>query len=103
MSEQIYCSECGWPGVVWRNPAKPYTYCPHCGSRDCQIKEEETDEEDDELCVEIDKIFYMCQGYPRCELTGEEAEKAQVNGCIWCNRVTVYTDDTEDIKGPIET
>lgn len=105
MSETLYCSLCGKPGVLWRNlGVAPYTHCPNCGGKNCQIEETcEDDLEDDEDETVVEEVMYVCQGHPRCGLSLEEANQAQKNGCIWCNKITVYSDGTEEITGPIET
>lgn len=31
----------------------------------------------------------VCQGAPRCLLEGDEAVKAQENGCVWCQYIYI--------------
>lgn len=41
-----------------------------------------------------------CQGPPKCNLEGDEAEKAIKDGCVWCIRIYVYSDNSETIVEP---
>jgi uncharacterized Zn-finger protein len=45
-----------------------------------------------------ESVVHICQGPPRCELMGDEAIKAQSDGCPFCDRVFVYADGTCSIK-----
>lgn len=47
-------------------------------------------------------MVIVCQGPPRCELTGEEAIEAAANGCPWCRRIIVHEDGSETETGPGE-
>lgn len=40
-------------------------------------------------------VVIVCQGPPRCELTGEVAEQAARAGCPWCDRCYIGDDGTE--------
>lgn len=42
----------------------------------------------------------VSQGPPRCDLQDDEAVAAQVAGCPWCRRITVYPDGREEVKEP---
>lgn len=42
----------------------------------------------------------VCQGPPICLLSGDEAVAHQQAGCVWCRRITVFTDGTENSKEP---
>lgn len=52
----MVCSICGKYGLYWKNLGglSPWTYCPHCGGTNCQVKadsfndDEENESEDDE-------------------------------------------------------
>ena len=39
----MICSNCGRMGIYWKNLGSaslmPWTYCPHCGGRNCQEPE----------------------------------------------------------------
>jgi len=51
----MICSNCGKAGIYWKNLggprvlSPPYTYCPHCGGKNCQ-KFEEPEEHGGERC-----------------------------------------------------
>lgn len=52
----MVCSKCGKTGIYWKNLGNPrvlsppYTYCPHCGGRNCQqIEEAYWEDEEDRL------------------------------------------------------
>jgi hypothetical protein len=45
-------------------------------------------------------IIMVCQGSPRCQLTGDEAVLAQASGCPFCQRITIDEDGTETITEP---
>jgi hypothetical protein len=38
---------------------------------------------------------WVCQGPPRCDLTGDEAVAAQQNGCTFCKQIRIADDGTE--------
>lgn len=42
----------------------------------------------------------ICQGLPRCSLVGDEADAAQVAGCVWCERIIIGPDGSETIIAP---
>jgi hypothetical protein len=44
----------------------------------------------------------VCQGKPRCTLTGDAAYQAQRAGCPWCERITLHPDHTETREGPTD-
>jgi hypothetical protein len=35
---------------------------------------------------EIVSSHVICQGPPRCNLVGQDAIDAQIDGCVWCQR-----------------
>jgi hypothetical protein len=43
---------------------------------------------------------WVCQGPPRCDLEGEEAVKAQMNGCMFCRQIRIADDGTETTIQP---
>lgn len=47
-------------------------------------------------------VIVMCQGPPRCDLTGDLAEAAMMAGCIWCERHEMEADGTLRITKPVE-
>lgn len=57
---------------------------------------------DDESTAGTAQHVVVCQGYPRCELEGDEAIAAAVAGCIWCKRITVHADGTQTVTEPGE-
>jgi|GEM_PF-5160466 len=42
----------------------------------------------------------VCQGPPRCTLTGDDAIAAVEAGCVWCRRITIHADGTKTETGP---
>jgi hypothetical protein len=40
-------------------------------------------------------VVIVCQGPPRCALSGDEAVEAQRAGCPWCDRCFVTDEQTE--------
>lgn len=59
---------------------------------------DEIDDLDPEMSDEPD-LMIVCQGPPRCSLQGDDAVKAQKDGCIWCDRL-YFTGDREFKIGP---
>jgi hypothetical protein len=53
------------------------------------------DNDDDE-----DAVVTVCQGPPACDLTGDDAVKAQQAGCQWCKRIYIASDGTETVVEP---
>ena len=49
---------------------------------------------------DVESVIIVCQGPPRCDLEDEDACAAQLAGCIWCERITVFADGTEERRGP---
>ena len=47
-----------------------------------------------------ESLQIICAGPPYCDLKGDEAVKAQENGCIWCSRVYTEPDGREFIEQP---
>lgn len=47
-------------------------------------------------------IVTVCQGPPRCDLTGQEAIDAKIAGCPWCERITIAPDGSERVERPGE-
>jgi hypothetical protein len=43
-----------------------------------------------------------CQGPPRCSLTGDEAQAAQIAGCPWCERIYGDGSGREEVVKPGE-
>lgn len=52
---------------------------------------------------ELVSTIHVCQGPPRCDLQGEDAVKAQVAGCIWCKKIRLFDDGTEETTEPVAT
>lgn len=53
------------------------------------------EDEEAEACLQI-----VCAGPPYCELQGDDAVKAQENGCPWCAYVYTEEDGREHIDQP---
>lgn len=47
-------------------------------------------------------VIIACQGPPRCLLTGDDAVHAATAGCVWCERIIIHDDGTEQIIKPGE-
>lgn len=47
-----------------------------------------------------DPKIIVCQGPPRCMLTGDAAVKAQRKGCPWCKQIIVHEDGSETVIEP---
>lgn len=45
-------------------------------------------------------IIWACQGPPRCQLEGDAAVKAQMDGCMWCKKIICHADGTETVTQP---
>lgn len=40
----------------------------------------------------------ICQGFPICELEGDEAVAAQQSGCVWCTKHYIFDDGREETE-----
>ncbi len=43
---------------------------------------------------------WICQGPPRCDLSGNAAVAAQMGGCPWCRVVYTHPDGSESVREP---
>lgn len=51
---------------------------------------------------EIVSSHVICQGSPKCKLSGQDAIDAQIDGCVWCQRYTCDRMGRETITEPGE-
>lgn len=49
-----------------------------------------------------DPTVMVCQGAPRCNLEGDQAFQAQLNGCVWCKLIICHASGNETIIEPGE-
>lgn len=58
---------------------------------------------DRSMADDAHSVVVVCQGPPLCDREGDEAVRAQMAGCPWCERITLFDDGTETKTGPYST
>lgn len=52
--------------------------------------------------IEDGAELWICQGYPRCDLHGDDAVRAQENNCVWCTVKVMREGDWVMKSEPVE-
>lgn len=52
--------------------------------------------------IEDGAELWICQGYPRCELDGDDALRAQEQNCVWCTVKVMREGVWVPLTSPVE-